>query len=69
MAHVKSPKVARFSGARPIRGQGVPLRLVVETETPEGELELVPVPVPARWSKRLAARLQAARAARKGGVS
>ncbi len=65
MVHFKSPKVARFSGGRPIRGEGVPLRPVVET--PDGEL--VPVPVPARWSKRLAARLQAARAARKGGVS
>jgi hypothetical protein len=55
----------RYNGTKPIRGHGVPLPK--EVETPDGDF--VRAPVDPTWSERLAARLQAARAARKGGAS
>jgi hypothetical protein len=50
---------------KPVHGYGAPPPK--EVETPDGEF--VRAPAEPTWSQRLAARLQAARAARKGGAS
>jgi hypothetical protein len=55
----------RYNGARPIRGNGAPLPK--EVETPDGDS--VRAPADPTWSQRLVGRLQASRAARKGGAS